>query len=127
MADASLPVKYAPFNYYSNPCWGHGFWINADKSKFNGCCFEASRLPRPMCNEETFIDNADNSLVMMLGLYGQVVLAIPSVNAVVVSMGQDIRPIEPVRLGVYPSFCSVLKLPCNVPEPVPKPRCGESI
>jgi len=102
------PLKAAPYNFYSNPCWGHGFWTNADKEKFPGCCWEASRLPAPMCGEETFLTGAPTDLVMMLGLYGQVVLAVPSVNAVVVSMGEDMRPLEPVRQGVWPAFCSIL-------------------
>ena len=70
MGQLSQPMKYPPFNYYVNPCWGHGFWANADKQKYPGCCWEASRLPPPMCLNETFVDGASLDLIMMLGLYG---------------------------------------------------------
>jgi len=102
-------------------------WVNADKEKFPGCCWEASRLPGPMCNEETFLTGAPNDLVMMLGAYGQLVLAVPSVNAAIVSFGHDMRPLEPVRQGVWPAFCTVLGLPCSKPEKVLPPICGESL
>merc|ERR1719329_1561113 len=63
----------------------------------------------------------------MLGLYGQVVVALPSVNAVLTSFGKDMRPLEPLRQGVYPGFCQLLGLPCSEPEPVPEPKCGEKL
>merc|ERR1712072_744424 len=53
--EMSVPVKYAPYNEYSNPCYGLLVWLNADKSKHPGCCWEASRLPPPTCNEDTFM------------------------------------------------------------------------
>jgi len=52
------PVKVDPYNSYSNPCYGLLIWLNADKSKYPGCCWEASRLPDPKCNDATFIDGA---------------------------------------------------------------------
>merc|ERR1719469_948663 len=63
----------------------------------------------------------------MLGLYGQIVMAIPSKNAVVVSMGKDLRPIEPVRLAVYPAIAPLLNLTKSLIPPLPKARCGETL
>merc|ERR1712178_179388 len=126
MQQASQPVKYDPYNMYSNPCYGLGWWLNPDKQKYNGCCWEASRLPPPNCNNETFIQGGTHNLIFTLGLYGQVVLAIPSQNVSIVSLGKDLRPIEPIRIGIYPGVCKMLGLPCNNPPPIPKPKCGET-
>merc|ERR1719443_983554 len=119
------PVKYAPFGSYSNPCYGLLIWLNADKSKHPGCCWEASRLPDPKCNSETFMDGAVNDLTLNIGLYGQIVMTLPSVDTVVVGFGRDLRPIEPARIGYYPGVCKALGIPCNSPPPVPKTKCGE--
>merc|ERR1719506_793655 len=62
-----------------------------------------------------------------IGLYGQVVMTIGSVDTVVVGFGNDLRPIEPTRLGYYPGMCTALNLPCNKPEPAPKTKCGEML
>jgi hypothetical protein len=99
--------------------------LNADKSKYPGCCWEASRLPDPKCNEATFMDGAVTDLTLNIGLYGQLVMTLPSVNTVVVGFGRDLRPIEPARIGYYPGVCKALGIPCNNPPPVPKTKCGE--
>jgi len=112
---------------YSNPCYGLGWWLNPDKQTYNGCCWEASRLPPPNCNNETFIQGATHKLTFTLGLYGQVLLAIPERNVTIVSLGKDLRPIEPIRIGVYPGVCKMLGLPCNTPPKVPSPKCGETL
>lgn len=125
--DIGRPQKAAPYNYFPNTCWGHGFWLNSDKEKYPGCCWEASRLVPPMCGSESFMTGAPTDLVMLLGLKGLVVLAVPSVNAVIASFGEDMRPLEPARQGVWPAFCTILGLGCNVPEPVPVPKCGEEL
>jgi len=127
MQQAQEPVKYDPYDMYSNPCYGLGWWLNPDKQKYNGCCWEASRLPPPNCNNETFIQGATHKLTFTLGLYGQVLLAIPERNVTVVSLGKDLRPIEPIRIGVYPGVCKMLGLPCNTPPKVPAPKCGETL
>lgn len=119
------PTKYAPYNDYSNPCYGLLVWNNANKSKHPGCCWEASRLPEPKCNNETFMDGAVNDMSLIIGLYGQIAMTLPSVNAVVVGFGTDLRPIEPARIGYYPALCKPLGIPCNTPQPIPKPKCGE--
>jgi len=119
------PVKYAPYNEYSNPCYGMLLWVNADKSKHPGCCWEASRFPDPKCNNETFMTGAVHDLTLNIGLFGQVVMTLSSVNTVVVGFGRDLRPIEPARIGYYPGVCKMLGLPCNTPPEVPKTKCGE--
>jgi len=121
------PMKVAPYKEYSNPCYGLLIWLNKDKKKYPGCCWEASRLPEPHCNHETFMDGAVTDLTMNIGLYGQVVMTLPSVNTVVVGFGNDLRPIEPVQIGYYPGVCKALGIPCNTPPPVPKPKCGETL
>merc|ERR1719326_2727938 len=93
------PVKYPPYNSYSNPCYGLLIWVNADKSKTPGCCWEASRLPPPDCNRETFMTGAVHDLTLNIGLYGQLVMTLDSVKTVVVGFGNDLRPIEPARLA----------------------------
>jgi len=123
----SQPVKYAPFNEYSNPCYGMLVWLNANKSKHPGCCWEASRLPEPKCNEDTFMPGAVNDMTLIIGLYGQVAMTLPSVNAVVIGFGTDLRPIEPARIGYYPGVCKALGLPCNTPPPVPEQKCGHNL
>jgi len=50
-----------------------------------------------------------------------------SVNTVVVGLGRDLRPIEPVRIGYYPGVCKALGIPCNTPPRVPRTKCGESL
>jgi len=125
IAQMQQPVKYPPYNSYSNPCYGLLIWVNADKSKTPGCCWEASRLPPPDCNRETFMTGAVHDLTLNIGLYGQLVMTLASVNTVVVGFGNDLRPIEPARIGYYPGVCKALGLPCNRPPPVPKTRCGE--
>lgn len=121
------PVKYEPYNSYTNPCYGLLVWLNADKSKHPGCCWEASRLPEPKCNQETFMDGAVHDLTLNIGLYGQIVMTLGSANAVVVGFGRDLRPIEPARIGYYPGVCKALGIPCNTPSPVPATKCGESL
>jgi len=123
----SEPVKYAPYKEYSNPCYGLLVWRNANKTKHPGCCWEASRLPAPRCNEDTFIPGAVTDMTLIIGLYGQVAMTLPSVNTVVIGFGTDLRPIEPANIGYYPGVCKVLGLPCNKPDPVPQPKCGESL
>lgn len=123
----SQPLKYLPYDTYSNPCYGLLVWINADKSKHKGCCWEASRLPSPRCNDETFLDGAVHDMTLIIGLYGQVVMTLPSVNTVVVGFGNDLRPIEPVRIGYYPALCKVLGIPCNKVPELPKGVCDETI
>ena len=49
------PVKYSPMNEYANPCYGLLIWVNPDKAKVPGCCWEASRLPPPHCGKDTFL------------------------------------------------------------------------
>jgi len=127
LQQAQQPVKYDPYNMYSNPCYGLGWWLNPDKQQYKGCCWEASRLPAPDCNNETFIQGGSHKLTFTLGLYGQVVLAVLERNVTVVSMGRDLRPIEPIRIGVYPGICKMLDLPCTTPPKIPKPRCGETL
>lgn len=127
MQQAQQPVKYDPYNFYSNPCYGLGWWLNPDKEQYNGCCWEASRLVPPNCNNETFIQGGTHKLSFTLGLYGQVILAIPERNVTIVSLGHDLRPIEPIRIGVYPGVCKMLGLPCNTPPKVPEPKCGETL
>lgn len=119
------PVKHAPYNEYSNPCYGLLLWVNADKAKHPGCCWEASRLPDPKCNDETFMTGAVHDLTLNIGLYGQLVMTLASVNTVVVGFGRDLRPIEPARIGYYPGICKMLGLPCNDPPKVPATKCGE--
>lgn len=121
------PTKYNPYNDYSNPCYGLLVWINADKSKHPGCCWEASRLPEPRCNNDTFMPGAVHDMALIIGLYGQVAMTLPSVNTVVVGFGVDLRPIEPARIGYYPAVCKVLGIPCNTPPPVPKPKCTQNL
>merc|ERR1711988_923606 len=77
------PTKYAPYNSYSNPCYGLLVWLNADKSKYPGCCWEASRLPDPKCNHETFMDGAVHDLTLNIGLYGQIVMTLASADTVI--------------------------------------------
>jgi len=108
IAQMQQPVKYAPYNSYSNPCYGLLLWVNADKSKTPGCCWEASRLPPPDCNEETFMTGAVHDLTLNIGLYGQLVMTLDSVKTVVVGFGNDLRPIEPARIGYYPGVCKAL-------------------
>jgi len=127
MRQAQEPVKYDPYQMYSNPCYGLGWWLNPDKQKYNGCCWEASRLPPPNCNNETFIQGATHNLTFTLGLYGQVLMAVPERNVTIVSLGKDLRPIEPIRIGVYPAVCKMLGLPCNTPPKVPSAKCGETL
>merc|ERR1711920_1020029 len=121
------PTKYAPYNYYANPCYGLLVWNNADKSKYPGCCWEASRLPEPKCNNETFMTGAVHDMSLIIGLYGQIAMTLPSANAVVVGFGTDLRPIEPARIGYYPALCKPLGLPCITPPIVPKPKCGKNL
>jgi len=123
--DMQKPVRVAPYGTYANPCYGLLVWLNADKSKHPGCCWEASRLPDPKCNQETFMDGAVTDMTLNIGLYGQVVMTLPSANSVIVGFGKDLRPIEPARIGYYPGVCRALGLPCNTPPPVPKTRCDE--
>jgi len=125
IAQMQEPVKYKPYNEYSNPCYGLLLWVNADKQKHPGCCWEASRLPDPKCNNETFMNGAVHDLTLNIGLYGQLVMTLQSVNTVVVGFGRDLRPIEPARIGYYPGVCKMLGIPCNKPEAVPKTKCGE--
>jgi len=125
MQQMQEPVKVAPYEDYPNPCYGLLIWTNANKTKYPGCCWEASRLPEPHCNAETFMDGAVNDLTLNIGLYGQVVMTLPSVNTVVVGFGNDLRPIEPVQIGYYPGVCKALGIPCNKPPKVPKTKCGE--
>merc|ERR1719181_2362309 len=127
IAEMQKPVKYAPYNSYSNPCYGLLLWINADKSKYPGCCWEASRLPNPKCNDETFMDGAVHDLTLNIGLYGQIVMTLDSVKTVVVGFGRDLRPIEPARIGYYPGVCKALGIPCNKPPPIPETKCGETL
>merc|ERR1712232_696939 len=74
IAAMQQPVKYKPYNFYANPCYGLLIWINANKSKYPGCCWEASRLPEPRCNDATFIAEAPNDMTFNIGLYGQIVM-----------------------------------------------------
>merc|ERR1712190_466449 len=74
---------------------------------------------------ETFIDGGVHDMTLNIGLYGQVVMTLPSVNTVVVGFGTDLRPIEPVRIGYYPGLCNVLGIPCNKVPELPKPVCEE--
>merc|ERR1712100_516294 len=127
MTQALKPEKFSPYKSYSNPCYGWLFWINADKNKYNGCCWEASRLPNPKCNQDSFMPGAVTDMSIILGLYGGVVMTLPSVNTFVVGFGLDLRPIEPTRIGYYPGICKALGIPCNKPEKVPAPRCGASL
>jgi CubicO group peptidase (beta-lactamase class C family) len=121
------PVKMPGDKEYSNPCYGLLIWLNADKSKHPGCCWEASRLPEPKCGENSFMDGAVTDMTLNIGLYGQVVMTLPSVNTVVVGFGNDLRPIEPARIGYYPGVCKALGIPCNTPPPVPQTKCGEHL
>lgn len=121
------PVKVKPDNSYLNPCYGLLVWLNADKSKYPGCCWEASRLPDPKCNHETFMDGAVHDLTLNIGLYGQIVMTLASADTVIVGFGNDLRPIEPARIGYYPAVCKALHLPCSRPPPVAKTKCGETL
>jgi len=125
IAQMQQPVKYAPYTSYANPCYGLLLWVNADKSKTPGCCWEASRLPPPNCGSDTFMTGAVHDLTLNIGLYGQLVMTLASVQTVVVGFGNDLRPIEPARIGYYPGVCKALGIPCNTPPAVPKTRCGE--
>lgn len=125
ITEMQQPVKNHPYNTYSNPCYGLLVWLNANKSKHPGCCWEASRLPEPKCNDETFMDGGVHDLTLNIGLYGQIVMTLPSANTVVVGFGSDLRPIEPALIGYYPGVCKALGIPCNRPPPVPPTRCGE--
>jgi len=80
-----------------------------------------------MGNQATFMDGAVHDLTLNIGLYGQIVMTLPSVQTVVVGFGRDLRPIEPARIGYYPGVCKALGLPCNKPEPIPKTKCGERL
>jgi len=121
------PVKYAPYKEYSNPCYGLLIWVNTDKTQYPGCCWEASRLPSPDCGQDTFLNGGVSDLTLNIGLYGQLVMTLPSVSAVVVGFGNDLRPIEPARIGYYPGVCKALGIPCNKPPKVPATKCGEKI
>jgi CubicO group peptidase (beta-lactamase class C family) len=121
------PVKMPADKEYSNPCYGLLIWLNADKSKHPGCCWEASRLPEPKCGGTSFMDGAVTDMTLNIGLYGQVVMTLPSVNTVVVGFGNDLRPIEPARIGYYPGVCKALGIRCNTPPAVPQTKCGEHL
>jgi CubicO group peptidase (beta-lactamase class C family) len=121
------PVKYSPMNEYANPCYGLLIWVNSDKAKVPGCCWEASRLPPPHCGKDTFLNGGVHDLTLNIGLYGQVAMTLPSKNVVVVGFGNDLRPIEPARIGYYPAVCKILGLPCSNPPRVPETKCGEKI
>merc|ERR1711992_154501 len=70
---------------------------------------------------------AVHDMTLIIGLYGQVALTLPSVNTVVIGFGTDLRPIEPARIGYYPGVCKALGLPCNTPPSVPAPKCGQHL
>jgi len=121
------PVKYSPMNEYANPCYGLLIWVNPDKAKVPGCCWEASRFPPPDCNGRNFLNGGVNDITLNIGLYGQVAMTLRSKNVVVVGFGNDLRPIEPARIGYYPAMCKLLGLPCNNPPAVPETKCGEAL
>lgn len=105
MSQLVTPHKFGNYGY-SNPCYGLLTWLNTDKSKHPGTCYHAypNYVDR---GDKTFLENAPFDISMALGLNGEVTMVMPSQNAVVVSMGTTLGPVEVVR-PIYSAICKAL-------------------
>ena len=109
MSQLVTPHKFGNYGF-SNPCYGLLTWLNADKSKHPGTCYHAypNYVDR---GDKTFLENAPFDISMALGLNGEVTMVMPSQNAVIVSMGTTLGPVEVVR-PIYSAICKAVGA-CN--------------
>merc|ERR1711862_106270 len=100
----SIPqTRYGTYKNYSNPCYGLLTWLNTayeNDPKYPGQCL----CPTGHDPAADFPGGSPKDLYFAAGMYGQIIMVMPSHNAVAVSMGfslnQNIVPAE-----MYKGFC----------------------
>eukprot|EP00930_Biecheleria_cincta_P046998 TRINITY_DN32509_c0_g1_i1.p1 TRINITY_DN32509_c0_g1~~TRINITY_DN32509_c0_g1_i1.p1 ORF type:complete len:378 (-),score=33.21 TRINITY_DN32509_c0_g1_i1:37-1134(-) len=95
-------TKYAPYTNYSNPCYGLLTWLHPDTEKFPGTCLVPMNQTTP--RDDEFPLGAPHDMFAAEGMSGQVAMALPRHNAVVVSMGDNADPSHIFPL-IYSSLC----------------------
>lgn len=102
----SIPeTRYGDYKNYSNNCYGLLTWLNTqvgeDDPKYPGQCFSPTGPGTP---DGSFPNGAPKDVFFAAGMYGQIIMVLPTHNAVAVSMGhsnnQNVVPAQ-----MYDGFC----------------------
>eukprot|EP00940_MAST-03C_sp_MAST-3C-sp2_P001025 g1025.t1 len=103
-------TRYAPYENYSNPCYGLLTWLNTNpgsdrgSAKYPGVC--------KMWPQKTwFPAGSGDNVYLMAGLFGQETMVIPNHDMVVVSMGFSVDD-YPLERAMYEGVCELFPSDC---------------
>lgn len=113
----SIPqTRYAPYNYYSNTCYGLLTWINENQNKVQyppkagtGVC---GLIGGPIPKQDEMPASSPSNIFFLDGANGQIVTIFPSLNTVAVTMGNTLDAAKPSGVLTEAIWCTAFGNKC---------------